>query len=916
MPPKRQEDSGGSSGSGRVPHPAPVRARPLATTCSQKPDPAPCASVRATRSSKRSVSEREAQPAPKRPRSDKGKSKQRSMDTTSERADEPAGDAPRRGNEAAASSSGGGSSHEPSAAQQRAEARQAALEAAEREALEMLDESSARARAGAPSWGGPSHALQGLLRKLGAGLDDLLPSASSHGRLKTILAGLKGPDESMQLASLTELCEVLSIGTEESMSSLSVDVFTPLLISLLRQEHNPDMMLLASRALCHLMDAIPSSSAAIVHFDGVPLFCERLLSIEYIDLAEQALHALEKLSQEHPLAVLRAGGMLAVLQYVDFFAMGVQRRAVATAANMCRGLPVECAHLVADSVPLLSNLLSHHDQKLLENVCLAFARLAEAFSYSAPQLEMLAAQGLLPNVLRLVGGMASPGQSDAPVAVSDATYTMLLRMLATLCHGSASLCKQLLQLDASSTLHDVLSADATASQGSGFAAAISRPHDQLYQVLALAHELLPPLPKGSPFSAGAARLLAPKRRSKRNPEGEAAPVADSSAGERTPTEREQALLDQPELVELYASRLFALFMHVHSGAVNASVRSKSLSCMAKVLHFYPAAGLRDMVRSHAIAAFLAPLITSQEHASALLALHMAEILMTKLPAVYTDKFLREGVFDAAGRLAAQAPPPAAAGTAAATAAAAATASASATAAAVPFSSASGGASSTPSRPTPPPSAAAPPPSQAPRRTSRHGRPADADDAAASSLSSATSAAAAAAAAAAAMPPPAERQPADRRRSSAASTASSGARAEAAAAPAPMPPPAPRLPHLSSAALAAQEVAASVASRAARFHEMFVSSNPTLAAAVTSGEGSATLRKLRSLATSLSDESLYSTVNPKVPLAGSWTTFADVRALRQLASLLDEVGDGVSTFELAKSGLVEALLTYLTDADAV
>ena len=76
------------------------------------------------------------------------------------RADEPAGDAPRRGNEAAASSSGGGSSHEPSAAQQRAEARQAALEAAEREALEMLDESSARARAGAPSWGGPSHALQ------------------------------------------------------------------------------------------------------------------------------------------------------------------------------------------------------------------------------------------------------------------------------------------------------------------------------------------------------------------------------------------------------------------------------------------------------------------------------------------------------------------------------------------------------------------------------------------------------------------------------------------------------------------------------------------------------------------------------------------------------------------------------------
>ena len=93
-------------------------------------------------------------------------------------------------------------------------------------------------------------------------------------------------------------------------------------------------MLLASRALCHMMDVLPSSPAALVHYDAVPLFCERLLSIEYIDLAEQALQALEKLSHEHPLAILRAGGMLAVLQFVDFFATGVQRIAVSTAVEI------------------------------------------------------------------------------------------------------------------------------------------------------------------------------------------------------------------------------------------------------------------------------------------------------------------------------------------------------------------------------------------------------------------------------------------------------------------------------------------------------------------------------------------------------------------------------------------------------
>lgn len=148
------------------------------------------------------------------------------------------------------------------------------------------------------------------------------------------------------------------------MSAMSVDVFVPILVQLLRKEHNADIMLLASRAMCNMMDVLPSSPAALVHYDAVPLFCERLLNIEYIDLAEQALQALEKLSHEHPLAILRAGGMVAVLQFVDFFATGVQRIAVSTAANMCRGLPIECAHLVADAVPQLTGLLNHHDQKV------------------------------------------------------------------------------------------------------------------------------------------------------------------------------------------------------------------------------------------------------------------------------------------------------------------------------------------------------------------------------------------------------------------------------------------------------------------------------------------------------------------------------------------------------------------------
>ena len=91
-------------------------------------------------------------------------------------------------------------------------------EAAEQEAMEQLEESGHPA-----SWGAPSNALHGLLRKLGAGLDDLLPSISaSHSKLKTILAGLKADDDGRQLAALSELCELLSIGTRVITPSLRV----------------------------------------------------------------------------------------------------------------------------------------------------------------------------------------------------------------------------------------------------------------------------------------------------------------------------------------------------------------------------------------------------------------------------------------------------------------------------------------------------------------------------------------------------------------------------------------------------------------------------------------------------------------------------------------------------------------------
>lgn len=60
----------------------------------------------------------------------------------------------------------------------------------------------------------------------------------------------------------------------------------------------------ACRALTYMMEALPRSSAVVV--DAIPVFLEKLQVIQCIDVAEQALTALEMLSRRHSKAILQA----------------------------------------------------------------------------------------------------------------------------------------------------------------------------------------------------------------------------------------------------------------------------------------------------------------------------------------------------------------------------------------------------------------------------------------------------------------------------------------------------------------------------------------------------------------------------------------------------------------------------------
>jgi E3 ubiquitin-protein ligase TRIP12 len=120
---------------------------------------------------------------------------------------------------------------------------------------------------------------------------------------------------------------------------------------------------LAARALAHLVEALPAAAANIVRSEAVPTLCDKLMITEFIDLKEQIILTLEKLSLEHPTALLRAGAVAAIFTFLDFFDIGVQRTAMSTIANICRQVPSDQMHLFTDVLGQLTDMLQYPDQK-------------------------------------------------------------------------------------------------------------------------------------------------------------------------------------------------------------------------------------------------------------------------------------------------------------------------------------------------------------------------------------------------------------------------------------------------------------------------------------------------------------------------------------------------------------------------
>ncbi|KAK5156828.1 hypothetical protein LTR04_005535, partial [Oleoguttula sp. CCFEE 6159] len=494
--------------------------------------------------------------------------------------------------------------------------------------------------------GGPS----GLSNTLRA-LSGMMSGMSS--RLRVILENLRAKnDPSVQLIALQELSEILLVSTEDNLAGhFSPDQFVKELVALMQPsefgEENPEMMLLACRCIANLMEALPASTANVVYGGAVPVLCQKLLEIHYIDLAEQALSTLEKISVEFPASIVREGGLTACLTYLDFFATSTQRTAVVTAANCCRNIPEDSFPVVRDVMPILLNVLGSSDQRVVEQGSLCVCRVIESFKYQDTKLEELVSADLLKAVLRLL----LPGSTNM---IGANIHTQFLRALSITARASPQLSADLLKMNIVDTLYQILTGVSPPSGSQDIAmkidknivmqALIRTPRDQVFETLNVVCELLPSVSLegltflDDLFDAG-------------YPGDEL--ISLSTRSRKSPNDKRLELLEGcKEEVKRFAVILLPTLTHAYTSTVNLSVRQKVLTAQLKMLSNLDIDILEEALRSVAYASYLASILSQQENATLVtFALQAAELLLKRLEPVYRHQFYREGVISEIAKLA-------------------------------------------------------------------------------------------------------------------------------------------------------------------------------------------------------------------------------------------------------------------------
>mmetsp|Transcript_8063 Transcript_8063/g.15862 ORF Transcript_8063/g.15862 Transcript_8063/m.15862 type:complete len:1257 (-) Transcript_8063:6073-9843(-) len=407
-----------------------------------------------------------------------------------------------------------------------------------------------------------------------------------------LLEALQSHDEARLTQTLSKLATDLSVLQDEELGRYPVPQLVPLLVKLLAHSASSEVLMHAVNSCVHLLDAMPSLSRLFVSAQLIPVLAQKLAAFEFIDVAEGAVKALEKLSRDHASIIVQEGLLTTLANLVGFFDIEIQKQVIEI-LNQCAKSVIaseQFLSIVESALPALT-MLFHGElaDKLLSFFCNLLESLAEGCGRDPVQLKSYAeslSASLLKNLWELL---------NAQPRLSPKIFEVLAQLAAASCEVSAAV----------HNLGVVLSLKASLS----FEVASKAELDFLSAAFKLLGSLLPESPEIS----------------------------------QTDSEKRKMYAEHPQLITSIAEAVVPRVLQQFDYLVSRNLKCLALQNFLRVLMLLEAETLLELVNPVHLAVLVQELLYGHDFDCVRYALKIVILAYEKAPTHFSPPFLREGV---------------------------------------------------------------------------------------------------------------------------------------------------------------------------------------------------------------------------------------------------------------------------------
>jgi len=394
----------------------------------------------------------------------------------------------------------------------------------------------------------------------------------------------------------------------------------------------PDVMLIGARAMTNLLEALPASSASFARETELmqSLWSRVTNYLDDLEVTEVCIVVLKKISDSQPAAVHKGANLGSLLEIFGFSQKPTQRTICAIITNLISQLPADTWESIQSILDQLTRLVTYHDQKIAEEVLLCFLILTQYHLSDPTKVQEICSPSLLQYLLEIITSY------DKDPGISETAFLCTFKIFVTIAQSSATLLEQLLNMEICSALSTLLKNGISSSTKSG---------QHTIQIVELLNELLPSLPSdislslfvdspdlGRPYYPGL-QFGRPIR----------APPSPSGEGDMRGT----YYISAPDALLLFNQCGFLpTLVKVFETAVNFPLRSKIMHTIIKIIHYCSGAIEALLETSFSFPSFIAKILRDKDLGLVACGVYLAEISMEKLPQVFKEAFIREGVVDA------------------------------------------------------------------------------------------------------------------------------------------------------------------------------------------------------------------------------------------------------------------------------